>query len=183
MRVSASLSGLREFLVDDEEFRLGMIERKGDGRRIEPGVERVEHAARHRHAVMAFEHGRRIGEHHRDRVALLDAGLGQRRGEPAGAGIEVRIGVRAAAMDDRRCARDRRRPSAQGRTAATGAGSWRRTCRDRCHRRKQSWRWSWDSARGHVSKIGCFPQFDEFALLYDAAGIIYRAIPVMRRKT
>ena len=32
---------------------------------VEPRVERVEHALRHRHAVVALEHRRRVGEHHR----------------------------------------------------------------------------------------------------------------------
>ena len=88
------LHHLGEFAVDDDDLGLGMVEREGDDRRVEPRVERVEHALRHRHAVVAFQHGRRIGQHDRDAVAALDAALGQRGSEPARARIE--LGVRAA---------------------------------------------------------------------------------------
>ena len=77
-----------------------MIEREGVDRGVEPGVDGVEHRARHRHAVMAFEHRRRVGEHHRDGVAALDAALAQRRGEPPRAGIEVAIIAPQRAVDD-----------------------------------------------------------------------------------
>ena len=39
-----------------------MIEREGDDRRIEPRVERVEHTLRHRHTVVALQHGGRVGK-------------------------------------------------------------------------------------------------------------------------
>ena len=81
----------REFAVDDQHFAFGVIEREGVDRRIEPGVDGVEHGAAHRHAIMRLKHGRRVGEHDRDRVAALDAALGQSRREPARAVVEVAI--------------------------------------------------------------------------------------------
>ena len=43
---SASFMMLGELAVDDHDLGLGMVEREGDDRRIEPRVERVEHARR-----------------------------------------------------------------------------------------------------------------------------------------
>ena len=94
------LHHLGEFAVGDHHLGLGVIEREGDDRRVEPGVERVEHALRHRHAVMAFQHRRRVGEHHRDGVAALDAALGQRRGEPPRARIELGVIAPQRPVDD-----------------------------------------------------------------------------------
>ena len=48
-------------------------------------VERVEHGARHRHAVMRLQHRRRVGAQHRHRVAAPDTQAAQRAGEPAAA--------------------------------------------------------------------------------------------------
>ena len=79
-----------------------MIEREGDDRGVEPRVERVEHALAHRHAVVALEHGRRVGEQHRDRVAAPDAALGQRRCEPPRARVELAVAAPQRAVDDRR---------------------------------------------------------------------------------
>ena len=50
-----------------------MIELKRDDRRIKPGVDRVQHGASHRYAVMSFEHRRRIGKHDGHGVAGTDA--------------------------------------------------------------------------------------------------------------
>ena len=80
-----------KFAVDDHDLGVGMVEREGEDRGIEPRVQRIEHALAHRHAVMALEHGRRIGEQRRHRVAAPDAALGQRRGEPARACIELAV--------------------------------------------------------------------------------------------
>ena len=91
-----------EFAVDDHDFGVGMVEREGDDRGIEPRVERIEHALAHRHAVMALEHGRRIGEQRRHGVAAPDAALGQRRGEPARARIELAVAPPQRPVDDRR---------------------------------------------------------------------------------
>ena len=68
---------------------------------IEPRVERVEHGLAHRHAVVAFEHRRRVGEKDRHRVAAPDAALGQRRGELARARVELAITAPQRPVDDR----------------------------------------------------------------------------------
>ena len=68
-----------------------MIEHEGDRGRIEARVERVEHSAAHRDAIVAFEHRRRVGEHHCDRVAASEASFGERRGEFLGSRVELAI--------------------------------------------------------------------------------------------
>jgi len=77
-----------------------MIEHEADGRRIEPGIERVQNAARHGHAVMGFEHRGGIGHERGDRIAAADALACQRRGQPARTRIELRIGIVPGAMND-----------------------------------------------------------------------------------
>ena len=97
---------------------------------IEPGVEGVEHRPRHRHAIVAFQHRRRIGEHHRNRVALFDAGLGQCRGQPPARGIELGIGRALPAMDDGGVIGiDRGRPGqeSEGRQRLVVGGRFRRS--------------------------------------------------------
>ncbi len=89
-----------EFAIGDQQFRFAVIEDERQRRRIEPRVERVDHAAGHRNAVMRFQHGRRVGEHHRNRVAAADALFRQRGRQPPRALIELRISVRRAAMHD-----------------------------------------------------------------------------------
>ena len=70
-----------EFAVDDQQPGFGMVELEGDDRRIEPGVERMQHAPGHRYGEMRLQHRRGVGQHHRHRVALADAVFGQCRGE------------------------------------------------------------------------------------------------------
>ena len=76
-RFSASRHDGGKFAVDDHHFRFRMVELEGDHRRVEPRVDRVQHGAEHRHAVMRLEHRRRVGEHHRDGVADADAAFRQ----------------------------------------------------------------------------------------------------------
>ena len=90
----------RELAVGDEDLRLAVVEHESESRGVEPGVERVEHRAAHRHAVMAFEHGRRVGEHRRDGVAALHAAPGQRRSQAPRAGKEVTVVSPQGAVDD-----------------------------------------------------------------------------------
>ena len=90
----------RELGIGDEDFRLAMLEHERDRFRIEPRVERVQHAARHRHAEVAFVHFRCVGQHHRDRVVLADADTRKRRGEPSCARIGFAPRVTAVPVDD-----------------------------------------------------------------------------------
>jgi hypothetical protein len=57
--------------------------------RIQPGVQRVEHGARHRDAKVRLHHGRRVGQHHRHRVALAHAGFLQGAGQLAAARVHL----------------------------------------------------------------------------------------------
>ena len=72
--------GCGEFGVGDENLGFRMLEHEGDRRRVEAGVDGMEHGANHRHAVMGLEHCGRIGEHHRDGIALADAAASKSRG-------------------------------------------------------------------------------------------------------
>ena len=65
----------RKLAVGDQHLGLAVVQHEGDGLGIEAGVQRIEHGAGHRHAEMALEHRRRVGQHHRDGVALADAAL------------------------------------------------------------------------------------------------------------
>ena len=91
----------RELAVDEQSLGLAVIKHEGDRRRVEAGVEGVEHCAAHWRAVMALEHRRRVGEHDGDRVAALETALGQRRAEPARTGVEFPIIAPERAVDDR----------------------------------------------------------------------------------
>ncbi len=104
---------VRKFPVDDQGFRLAMVEHEADRRGVEPCVERVEHRAAHRHPVMAFEHRRRIGEHDGHRVAALEAAPGERRGELAAARVKITIIAPERAVDDRRMVGKNRRGALQ----------------------------------------------------------------------
>ncbi len=90
-----------EFAVGDQYLRVGVIELEGDERRVEPGIDGVEHRAGHRHAVVAFEHRRRVGEHDRHGVAALDAAPRQRRGQLLRARVELGIVPPQIPMNDR----------------------------------------------------------------------------------
>ena len=89
-----------KFAVDDQHLCLGMVELEGDDGGIEPGVEGMQHRLDHRHAEMRFQHGRRVGQHHRHRVALADAFGRKRRGKPQRALPEIAVGDALAAMND-----------------------------------------------------------------------------------
>ena len=104
---------------------------EGDGGGVEPGVQRVEDGAGHRHAVMRLQHRRRVGRHHRHRIAGRDAA---RRSAEASRRQRARssaIGPAQVGRARRPCARDRCRRHARGSRSATAARSWRRSCRDR----------------------------------------------------
>jgi CheY-like chemotaxis protein len=91
---------ISKFTVHDEDFRLGVIEHEGDGWGIETRVERIEHTTRHRHTVMDLQHGGRVGEQYRHRVAAFDAFARQRRGKPARARVEFRVVAFQLAVND-----------------------------------------------------------------------------------
>lgn len=53
---------------------VGAIQLKGDDCRVEACAERVQNCPCHRQAIVCFDHGRHIWQHHRDGVVLADAG-------------------------------------------------------------------------------------------------------------
>ena len=99
----------REFAVDDERLGLAVVEHEGDRGRVEAGIERVEHGAAHRDAVVAFEHRRRVGEHDRDRVAAREAALGERGGELLRSRVELAVVAAKGPVSDRQPIRKHRR--------------------------------------------------------------------------
>ena len=125
-----------EFTVDDERLGLAVIEHEGDRRRVEASVERVEHGAAHRHAIVTFEHRGRVGEHDRDRVAAHEASLGERGGELLRSRVELAIIAAQGARGRSPADPERPRPSARGRSAASAAENWRDCDRGRGHRAK-----------------------------------------------
>ena len=89
------------FAVGDDDLAFAVVELEGDHRGVEPRVDGVEDGARHRHAVVAFEHRRRVGQHRRHRVAAADAALLQRRGELPRARVELAVAPPQRAVHDR----------------------------------------------------------------------------------
>jgi len=92
--------------IDDDRLRLAVVEDVGDRRRVEPRVDGVEHGAGHRHAVMAFQHGRHVGQQRRDRVAASDPPCRQRRGQPHAPVPQLPIRPPQRAMHDGEAVRE-----------------------------------------------------------------------------
>ena len=90
----------RKLPVDDEHLGLAVVEAEGQRRCVEPGIEGVEHAPRHRHAVVALEHLGGVGQQYRHGVAAPDAARRQRRGEAPAAGVERAIAPAQPSVDD-----------------------------------------------------------------------------------
>ena len=85
-----------EFGIDQDDPGPAVIELKGDGGRIEPDVERIEHGPRHRHREMHLVHRGDVRQHRRHRVAGADATGGQIGREAPAAGIGLRPRENAA---------------------------------------------------------------------------------------
>ena len=109
--VERGRNGAVELAVGEEHLRFAVVEAKGDRRRIEPDIDRVQDRAQHRDGEVRFEHRRRVGRQDRDGIASADAGFGQRVGEPAAAGIELAVGVAEITVDHRNAiGKNARRP-------------------------------------------------------------------------
>ena len=85
--------------VSDHHLGRAVLEDIGDRVGIEPRVDRIEHGAEDRHAVVRIKHRRDIRQHHSDDVAALYAEPGQRRSQPARALVVLRISDPQAAVD------------------------------------------------------------------------------------
>ncbi len=92
--------GAGELRVHDHGLGLAVIQHEGDGLGVEPGVEGVEHGARHGNAKVRLHHGRGVGQHHGHGVVLADACLGQRAGQLAAAGVGLGPGLAQRAVHD-----------------------------------------------------------------------------------
>ena len=91
----------RELGVGYQHLRLGVVDHKGDIRRIEPRVDRVQHRPGHRHTEFRIEHRGHIGKHDGNGVILADAELRKGRTEAAGAGVELGISEALCPMHNR----------------------------------------------------------------------------------
>ena len=100
---------LGEFTVGEQHLRLAMLQAIGQRAGVEPGIQRVQHGPRHRHAEMRLVHFRRVGGHHRHRLAALDARTDERRGKAAAAGVCLAPGVAARTVHHRRPVREDQR--------------------------------------------------------------------------
>ncbi len=140
----------REFGVGDEHPGLAVLEHERERLGVEPGVERVEHAAGHRHAEMRLDHFRRVGGHQRHRVADADPGLARAPRRAGGCARRSRPRCSGARRGPRRDGAGTCRPCARSATAATAACSWRGCGRGRGRRDSRgSWR---VRARGAVGR-------------------------------
>src|SRR5205807_4976388 len=92
---------VRELTIGDQHLRLTVVKHEGDGLRIEPHVDRVEHGATHRYTELTFEHLWRIPQHRGHRIAATDATLREGRGEPAAAGVGLGPGEAAVHIEQR----------------------------------------------------------------------------------
>ena len=61
-----------KFRIDQNNFGAAVIELEGDGGRVEPDIERVQHRTGHRDREMHLVHRRDVRQHGRHRVAAAD---------------------------------------------------------------------------------------------------------------
>ena len=127
---------------------------KASAAAIEAGVERIEHRPAHRDAIVAFEHGRGVGEHDGDGVAAREAALRQRRGERLRAGVKLAVVATERPMHDRRAGPGRPRRRARAKRAASAAGNWRGCDRDRDRRATGTSGSSGSDRRHHTVRSG-----------------------------
>ena len=78
-----------------------MLKDIGDGCRLEPRIDGVEHGAEHRHAVMRLDHRGHIGQHRRNRVARPDAGACERGRQLPRSVVELPVIIAARPVDHR----------------------------------------------------------------------------------
>ena len=93
--------------LDDQHPGAAMVQGERDRRRIEAGVQRVQHGAEHRHGEMRLDHLRHVRREDRHRVEPPDPPRSQPRGEAAAAAIQVGVGQAPRSVDDRNSGPDR----------------------------------------------------------------------------
>ncbi len=96
----------RKLAIGDQDLRLAVVELKRDRGRIKSSVQRIQHRSGHRNAKVRLDHWRRVGQHHRNRIAAPDAALRERGRKLAAAAIQLRPRqsqcILSAAMNDGR---------------------------------------------------------------------------------
>ena len=92
---------LGELAIDNQHLAVGMLEHEGHRGCVEPGIDAVKHRARHRHAVMRFDHRRGVGQHDRHRVAFANLHGRQARGQPHRTFAQLHPGPAQRPMHDR----------------------------------------------------------------------------------
>jgi hypothetical protein len=89
----------------------------------QPGVQRHQHGAHHRHGVVQFQHHVAVGAQRSDPVLTAHALRGQRAGQPAAPAGHVTVGESALAINDRGpVGEDRSRAVKEGRGRQRGEG-------------------------------------------------------------
>jgi hypothetical protein len=165
-----------KFAIDDQHFRLGVVEREGEDRRVEPRVERVEHrpASSARHS--GIRPCRACWPSSPIRCRLCRSRAGERAGEAPAARVEIAIGAPQRAMDRPR--RDRETPArrAPERSAASAAGNSPRRAAGR--HRGWSWRAPPAFARRILTARGRLPEAAPSAQVSRA-----RPVPARRRRS
>ncbi|MDT4861018.1 hypothetical protein FQZ97_956030 [compost metagenome] len=92
--------GAGELRVHDDDLGFAVVQHESNRVGVEPGVERVEHGARHGHAKVRFDHRRCVGQHHGHRVVLANAGTLQGAGQLPGAVVGLAPGLAQIAVHD-----------------------------------------------------------------------------------
>ena len=91
---------MRERGIDDQHSCAGMVDDVGDLPRSQTHVDRHEHRARCRDAVVRFQQLGRVGREECDTIVLLDSCLLQADCKTASALAEVRPGPSSLAVHD-----------------------------------------------------------------------------------
>ena len=102
-----------QLMVVDEYLRVAVLDDVGEFTRREALIERDQHHARQRHAVVRFEEHVGIGREHGRPRAIADAQRAQRAGKPLRARVKLGIGIGEVAVDDRDTVGEHRRRTAQ----------------------------------------------------------------------
>ena len=87
------LEGRQQDVVHDEKSIPGVVDDVRELVRMQPEVERVDHAADGRHAEIRFEVSKVVPHQRRDAIAGLEAGVLQDSRERTRSTVEVRVGV------------------------------------------------------------------------------------------
>ena len=97
--------GVGELRVEHQHPGPGVVQDVGDLSGGKSDVDGDQHRPQPERAEVSFQHGRYVGHHEGDPVALSDSGLPKRAREPVDPVVELRICVRRLVVDDSRLVR------------------------------------------------------------------------------